>query len=527
MSGLRVATKIWVALLFLVGAPIVISAVTLHRATAIQRHAAASVDRARDVVERATAWRNLTEVATTRGMVVAISADAQVAGHFRGETETDVERIARMRERIGQDATTQQEQALLGKIGALGTRVLQANRKVRELGAAGDRAGATDSVTREYKPLQAAYLAGIDEFISAQQAKEAAARASALAASNEVLALGAASALLVLACGIVIAAVLVRSIRRPLRQSVELADSIAKGDLTRSLAASTRDEFGELMHALATMGSFLHRIVAQVRHSGERIVAASADVAFGSRDLSGRVEQTAANLEETAASMALLTDKVRQSAEASSQIERLASGASVAALSGRDSVAQVVATMQDMRRASGEISSIVGLMNEIAFQTNILALNAAVEAARAGEHGRGFAVVASEVRKLATRSAAASKKTQELVIGNEARIRTGVALVEAADAAMAQMVTAVQSVTEFMQTIVAASKEQSAGIVEVNQAVAHIDRMTQENASLVAVAAEAAAAMKEETEKLSAVVAVFRLEAAAGAALPGRALLAG
>jgi len=273
-----------------------------------------------------------------------------------------------------------------------------------------------------------------------------------------------------------------------------------------------------LLAALHDMNDSLVRTVGTVRSGTVAITAASQDIASGNADLSARTESQASALEETASSMETLTGTVRQNAEHARQAAQLAVSASQVAAQGGQIVSDVVGTMGSIKASSHKIVDIIGVIDGIAFQTNILALNAAVEAARAGEQGRGFAVVASEVRSLAQRSASAAKEIKGLIGDSVDKVDTGSKLVDSAGQTMERIVTSVQQVADFMRDITAASQEQSAGIDEVNRAIRQMDDMTQQNAALVEQAAAAAESMREQAEQLTQSVSIFKL----GDEAPGR-----
>jgi methyl-accepting chemotaxis protein len=303
-----------------------------------------------------------------------------------------------------------------------------------------------------------------------------------------------------------------RSIAGPLDAAIGLARRIAQGDLGSRLAVQGRDEPAQLVHALLAMQDELRRLVGQVRSAADSIQVASTEVATGNQDLSQRTEQAAASLQETAAAMQQLTGTVRQSAEAAGQANQLAASASGVAQRGGEVVAQVVSTMDEIHGASRRIADIIGVIDGIAFQTNILALNAAVEAARAGEQGRGFAVVAGEVRSLAQRSAEAAREIKALIGGSVGQVEAGSRLVQDAGRTMGEIVASVRRVSDIVGEISAASAEQSGGIGQVDQAVGQLDRMTQQNAALVEESAAAAESLREQARQLGAIVATFKLD---------------
>jgi len=314
-----------------------------------------------------------------------------------------------------------------------------------------------------------------------------------------------------IALGVLLAFVMTRSITRPLREAVDVAKKVAAGDLTSTIEVKTGDETGILLKALKEMNASLQRIVVDVRSGTDSISSASQQIASGNSDLSQRTEEQASSLEETASSMEELTSTVRQTAENARQANQLAARASEVAVKGGNVVGQVVSAMSGVSDSSKKIADIIGVIDGIAFQTNILALNAAVEAARAGEQGRGFAVVASEVRTLAQRSAAAAKEIKELISESVHKVEDGVRLVDDAGKTMDEIVGAVKRVTEIMAEITAASQEQSSGIEQVNHAITQMDQVTQQNAALVEEAAAAAESMQEQAQTLGHAVAVFKV----------------
>ena len=310
------------------------------------------------------------------------------------------------------------------------------------------------------------------------------------------------------------------SICRPLEQARGLAVSIARGDLTTQADLSGKDEVAELMRCLADMQTSLRRIVTSVRTATDSIGVASEEIASGNQDLSARTEAAASSLEETASSMEQLTTNVRQSAEAAQAASRMAIENAGVAQRGGAVVGQVVTTMEDIQQSSRRIADIIGVIDGIAFQTNILALNAAVEAARAGEAGRGFAVVAGEVRSLAQRSAEAARQIKELIGTSVERVGAGTVLVQEAGKTIRDIVANADKVSSFIGEITTASSEQSQGISEVNAAVGQLDQMTQQNAALVEQSAAAAESLREQAQRLAEVVAVFRLDGGASGGHP-------
>ena len=316
---------------------------------------------------------------------------------------------------------------------------------------------------------------------------------------------------------------LAREATRPLQDAAQLARRLAEGDLRVRADNPQPGEAGKLMGALASLGGKIAAMVAEVRSGAEQIGTGSGEIATGNLDLSGRTEQQAASLEETASSMEELTATVRQNADHAHQASKLAVSASEVAVKGGQVVLDVVDTMASINDSSKRIAEIIGVIDGIAFQTNILALNAAVEAARAGEQGRGFAVVASEVRNLAQRSAAAAKEIKALIDDSVAKVDAGTALVDKAGKTMEEVVASVKRVTGIIAEIADASVEQTAGIEQVNGAIAAMDQATQQNAALVEQSAAAAASVRDQATALARATSGFVLASEAAPPRPAPA----
>jgi methyl-accepting chemotaxis protein len=314
-----------------------------------------------------------------------------------------------------------------------------------------------------------------------------------------------------LALAVLLGYIITRSITGPIGAAVTVAEAVARGDLTQEIVSDRADETGRLLKALKEMNESLLRVVGQVRSGADNLTTATSQIAAGNQDLSSRTEEQASSLQQTASSMEELTAAVRQNADNARQATSLATDASDVAQKGSVVVGKVVSTMGAISDGSSKIADITGIIEAIAFQTNILALNAAVEAARAGDQGRGFAVVAGEVRNLAQRSASAAKEIKELIAASAGKVRDGAQLASEAGETMSEVTRAVARVTDIMSEIAAASVEQSKGIEQVNQAVAQMDQVTQQNAALVEEAAAASASLHEQGRKLSDLVAFFNL----------------
>lgn len=319
-----------------------------------------------------------------------------------------------------------------------------------------------------------------------------------------------------LALAVWLSLVFIKSITTPIRQALNVANAVASGDLSVEVGAHGLNELGQLLQSLATMRDNLARVVRQVHVGSESVASASAQIAQGNNDLSGRTEAQASALEQTSASMEELGTTIAKNADNALQANTLAQEASVVAIKGGEVVGQVVHTMKDINESSRRIADIISVIDGIAFQTNILALNAAVEAARAGEQGRGFAVVASEVRSLAGRSADAAKEIKDLINASVNRVEHGTVLVDQAGATMTEVVSSIRRVTDIMGEISVASKEQSIGVSQVSEAATQMDQVTQQNAALVEEMAAAASSLQSQAQELVKVVAVFNLGGNAG-----------
>ena len=391
-----------------------------------------------------------------------------------------------------------------------------ARKKLVDMKAAGDIEGVRAYLDSDMLPRIQTYIGVLRANIKYQQDVVAADSALIDAGFADGLRLQIILAVIALIVGGVFAWWVSRRITEPLGEAVLVAQTVATGDLSSLIVVKGSNETGVLMGALKDMNDNLVGIVSQVRSGTVTIVEAADQISAGNLELSARTEQQAGSLEETASSMEELTSTVRQNADNARQANTLAQNASQVAGRGGATVGRVVETMDAITDSSKKITDIIGVIDGIAFQTNILALNAAVEAARAGEQGRGFAVVASEVRNLAQRSAAAAKEIKTLISDSSAKVEEGSRLVSDAGATMQEIVESIGRVTSIMSDIAMASQEQSAGIEQVNQAIAQMDQVTQQNAALVEEAAAASASMREQAQALSQLVSTFRFEAQQG-----------
>ena len=385
-------------------------------------------------------------------------------------------------------------------------------RETAELAGSGQVFEAKDVLIEKMHPAQLKYFAAMDTLLQQQQAQLTQATETNESAANAMRSMLVSTTVVVLGIGAVLGWWIIRSISLPLRQAVRVARSVAAGNLHEPIEASGANEVGQLLLALSEMQGALARVVSEVRTGSQHVSNASAEIAQGNMDLSNRTESQAGALQQTNAAMHELHDAVVHNADNAQSANTLAHQASDVAQRGGTVVNQVVQTMRGINESSRKIADIIGVIDSIAFQTNILALNAAVEAARAGEQGRGFAVVASEVRALAGRSAEAAREIKELITASVERVETGSTLVDKAGETMQEVVTAIAHVTQLMGEISAASAEQRSGVAQISEAIGQMDRVTQQNAALVEEIAAAASSLRSQAHDLVGSVAVFQID---------------
>lgn len=452
---------------------------------------------------------------------IAIALRNMMLTDKKEDMQKQVDFIMERRKGIGESldemkATLRRDQAkaILAKLIDADRKYTEGQDKLIKLVTAGALDEAKALLTNELRPLLVDYKSMLTEMISLQVqfAKDAGMTAEKTYADTRNLMIMLGIVILILAASV--GYWITVSITRPVAKALKLANTVASGDLTSRIEVESTDEMGELLQALKQMNESLVRTVNSVKAGTDTIATASGQIASGNADLSSRTEEQASSLEETASSMEELTSTVKQNADNARQANSLAVSASEVASKGGAVVTLVVDTMGAINESSKKIADIIGVIDGIAFQTNILALNAAVEAARAGEQGRGFAVVASEVRNLAQRSAAAAKEIKTLIGDSVEKVDAGGKLVNQAGATMHEIVESVKRVTDIMAEIMAASDEQTAGIEQINQAIAQMDQVTQQNAALVEEAAAASEAMQEQAGNLAQVVSVFKVDGA-------------
>ncbi len=507
MNKLSLGAKIWlpavVTATVIAGMAVLTAVRTIRSVDAVQAEQALQ----REKSEISAQWRGLTQANAGQAFAILSSSDPELGKTLKPDMEAISARISELQKRLDSLADAE-EKGLLEQVAKARAEYIELRKSQTTAHASGplppDALAQLKAAIKAYDDRQQAFVA-----LMKQRSDQAAADfrderiRSVWVIASVLLGL---SSLLVLS-GLYTA----RSIVRPLKQAVSTTERIARGDLTANVDTSRHDEVGDMMRGLQNMTESLRRLIAEVRSGATTIQQASAEVAVGSADLSTRTEETASNLQETASSMEQLTGAVRQSADAAAQANQLASSAATAAQRGGTVVGQVVDNMQDISASSRKIGDIIGVIDGIAFQTNILALNAAVEAARAGEQGRGFAVVAGEVRSLAQRSAEAAKEIKSLIGASVDKVEHGARLVQDAGHTMEEIVSSVRRVSDIIGEITAGAAEQRDGIDQVNLAVGQLDQMTQQNAALVEQSAAAADSMKHQASRLSELVSTFRL----------------
>jgi methyl-accepting chemotaxis protein len=481
------------------------------------------------VTERLTAdMKSLIMSGVWRMALIAKTTDTNLAVIFSKDVAEGGRLGSGVMKKIEERLVTDEEKATFAVLNDLRNKYQVAKNAVLEAKKAGNIEEGMRLYQEQFEPATALYKAKVEDMLTLERRiiDDIATRIEDANQRNTELCIT--LSVLMLAFGGVCAYLTARSITTPLASAVKVAQTVASGDLTTRFDEQPRDEVGDLMRALHSMNDSLAKLVGEVQAGTQAIANASSEIATGNLDLSARTEQQAGALEETASSMEELTTTVKHNADNAGQANQLAQAASQVAGRGGDIVGQVVETMGSIDASSRKIVDIIGVIDGIAFQTNILALNAAVEAARAGEQGRGFAVVASEVRNLAQRSAAAAKEIKGLIGDSVEQVNVGAALVQQAGATIKEVVDSVARVTDIMGEITAASREQSSGIDQVNEAITQMDRSTQENAALVEEAAAAAGSLQEQAGKLAQAASRFRLGdvPAASVAMPAAARVA-
>ncbi len=514
-ANLRVATKLWLGVGVIMAAIMLLNGFAVFRLNGLQSESDAKQTQLNSRIKAVSTWAGLTEANSIRTLALVTAYDPGVEDALKTAITATSQKISLVQKAIEAMPLSKEELAQMEKIANSRKVMADVRAQALKLKSDGNSEEALRTIKENYTPVVAAYLATLNDLVNMEE-KLLASFSQEVTQKQTSTEMVLASFFVLLFVFILMAAGwLIRSIRQSLQQANQLASSIAKGDLSMQIDTTRGDEFGELMRSLASMNASLGNMVNQVRHSTDSIATASAEIASGNNDLAHRTEQTSSNLQSTASSMDHLTQTVHVSADNARQASTLAADASLVAERGGAVVKQVVTTMEEINASSKKIADIIGVIDGIAFQTNILALNAAVEAARAGEQGRGFAVVASEVRSLAQRSAEAAKEIKMLINTSVDKVASGTQLVSDAGVTMNDIVQSVRKVANVIGEITAASGEQSTGIAQVNQAIGNLDQMTQQNAALVEQSAAAAESLRDQADQLAQAVAVFKTSSAA------------
>jgi methyl-accepting chemotaxis protein len=473
-----------------------------------------------DTLQRAAAQQELAVEMRNALLSSAVAVrnmglQTQVDGVQKDEAEAKKQRASYLaiKAKLQAAELSTEEKAIFGRLAEIDSQMDARFKEAVDLAAQFNTEQAGKVITEKIDPLLTKAVGELVAFIGLQKQHTTEATEAANRSHQGTVVTIVVVGLLVLGFVGAVAWMLTVSITRPLSVALKATTRVAEGDLVSEIEVSGHDEAGLLLRGLQDMREGLSRMVSEVRLGAENISSGASEIASGNANLSQRTESQASNLEETAASVEQLSATVRNNAETARQATQMADSASVAATQGGEVVGQVVATMDGISTASRKIADIIGVIDGIAFQTNILALNAAVEAARAGEQGRGFAVVASEVRSLAGRSADAAKEIKSLIGASVERVEAGSRLVAAAGSSMDNIVSQVKSVATLITEISSSAQEQTSGISQINQAITQLDQVTQQNAALVEEAAAAAESLNQQAGRMVEVVSVFKLEA--------------
>ena len=510
-SNLKIGARLAIAFSWLLLITVGVAAVGVMRIGALQQTSEQLATVELEQQRLVEAWSTDIRVNLIRTEALMRAVDTEYIERLRREIAASAGEAQKHQQRLEELLQDASGKALLAEVAKARDGYSEKREELLKLQQMGENIGPL--IDQQLKPEADRYTQVLQQLREQMQAQlaQGQSNSTSLAQRSRTLLMGAAA--LAAALGAFLAWRATRTITGPVAQAVQAATAIAQGDLASQIPPGSNDETGQLLKALGRMQEQLSATVSEVRRSADSVALASAEIAQGNNDLSARTEHQASALQQTTASMEQLGSTVSLNAENARTANQLALSASQVATQGGEVVARVVSTMKGINDSSRRIADIIGVIDGIAFQTNILALNAAVEAARAGEQGRGFAVVAGEVRNLAQRSAEAAKEIKSLIGASVERVEQGSTLVDQAGTTMTEVVSSIRRVTDIMGEISAASSEQSAGVAQVGQAIAQMDHATQQNAALVEQSAAAAASLRSQASQLVEAVAVFRLPA--------------
>ena len=511
MQHIRVTTKLWLGVAGIVLGAIFIVGHAGYNSASHQKKFNQQDSLLSERLDQAGQWSALAQTNIVRTQAMLASNDPQEHAEFVAQVATAAQTIEGLQRSLKASSTDSSDQSALQQLNSLQQTMQAARSQALQEQSNGQTDTARHIARTQLRTAADAYSQALSNYVHLQ-AQNLAQMRSDMGAARQGVVRAAALNMVVLMIGIALGAwLLIGSIRKALAEANQIAEQIAAGDLSSTFNTERQDEFGQLLQSLQRMSQSLSGMIADVRQSGDAITFASSEIASGNQDLSQRTEITSSHLQQATAAMMQLTQTLQETAHSAQRAAGLAQQASGVAQRGGTVVKDVVETMTDIHSRSQKIADIIGVIDGIAFQTNILALNAAVEAARAGEQGRGFAVVAAEVRTLAQRSAQAAKEIKELIQASVDRIGDGARLVQTAGSTMSEVVQSIHSVTDVMHAINTNAAEQRDDVTQVNEAVGSLDQMTQQNAALVEQSAAAAHSLREQSEHLRELVQRFKV----------------